>query len=92
MKRLVDDIYVALPDTMEARSGAKVLVEITRWPDAKGRQPEGKITSILGYKGDVGVDINCVMAQHKIPFSFPEAVLKEADRVSFDVALGGKTS
>lgn len=89
-ERLVDDIYVALPDTMEARSGAKVLVEITRWPDAKGRQPEGKITSILGYKGDVGVDINCVMAQHKIPFSFPEAVLKEADRVSFDVALGGK--
>mgnify|MGYP002238717799 CR=1 FL=1 len=49
-ERLVDDIYVALPDTMEARSGAKVLVEITRWPDAKGRQPEGKITSILGYK------------------------------------------
>ena len=36
------------------------------------------------------MDINCVMAQHKIPFSFPEAVLKEADRVSFDVALGGK--
>lgn len=89
-ERLVDDIYVALPDTMEARSGAKVLVEITNWPDGKGRQPEGKITSILGYKGDVGVDINCVMAQHKIPFEFPEAVLKEADRVSFNVAVDGK--
>lgn len=84
-ERLGDDIYVALPDSLEARSDAKVLVEITSWPDAKGRRPEGKIKEILGYTGDVGVDINCIMAAHKIPFAFPEPVLKEAEEVSFDV-------
>lgn len=89
-ERLIDDIYVALPDSMEARSGAKVLVEINSWPDGKGRHPEGKITQILGYTGDVGVDINCIMAAHKIPFAFPEPVLKEAETVSFDVSVTGK--
>ncbi|KAF1679191.1 ribonuclease R [Veillonella sp. R32] len=89
-ERLGDDIYVALPDSLEARSGAKVLVEITAWPDAKGRQPEGKITQILGYTGDVGVDINCIMAAHKIPFAFPESVLDEAKQVNFEVAVTGK--
>lgn len=89
-ERLGDDIYVALPDSLEARSGAKVLVEITAWPDAKGRQPEGKITQILGYTGDVGVDINCIMAAHKIPFAFPEPVLEEAKQVNFEVAVTGK--
>ncbi|WP_366511569.1 ribonuclease R [Veillonella sp.] len=89
-ERLGDDIYVALPDSLEARSGAKVLVEITAWPDAKGRQPEGKITQILGYTGDVGVDINCIMAAHKIPFAFPEPVLDEAKQVNFEVAVTGK--
>lgn len=86
-ERIVDDVYVDLNSTMEARSGAKVLVEVTEWPTSRGRHPEGRIVQILGYKGDVGLDINCIMAERKIPFSFPDAVLKEADSINTTVEL-----
>lgn len=84
-ERLVDDVYVDLKDTMDARSGAKVQVEVTDWPTIRGRHPEGKVVQILGYKGDIGLDINCIMAEHKIPFEFPENVLNEANSVNTKV-------
>lgn len=79
-ERIGEDVYIDLKDTLEARSGAKVLAEITKWPEPN-RRAEGKITQILGYEGDVGVDINVIMAKHKIPFTFPKVVLEEADAV-----------
>lgn len=89
-ERIVDDVYVELSATMDARSGAKVLVEVTEWPTSRGRHPEGRIVQILGYKGDVGLDINCIMAEHKIPFAFPDNVLQEADSINLaiDVEAG----
>lgn len=79
-ERIGEDVYVALENTMNARSGAKVLVKIISWPEKK-RKAEGIITEILGYEGDVGLDINCIMANHKIPFSFPKQVLDESLRI-----------
>ncbi len=84
-ERIGEDVYVALKDTMEARSGAKVLVQITEWP-VEGRRPEGKIIEILGYEGDTGLDISCIMAKHKIPFSFPEDVLAESTGINLTVS------
>ena len=45
------------------------------------KKPEGIITEILGYKGDVGLDINCIMANHKIPFNFPDDVIKASKKI-----------
>jgi len=70
-ERIGTDIFVDLKNTLDARSGAKVLVKITKWPEGN-KKPEGIITEVLGYKGDVGLDINCIMANHKIPFAFPK--------------------
>ena len=60
-ERIGTDIFVDLKNTLDARSGAKVLVKITKWPEGD-KKPEGIITEVLGYKGDVGLDINCIMA------------------------------
>lgn len=79
-ERIGTDIFVGLENTLDARSGAKVLVKITKWPEGD-KKPEGVITEILGYKGDVGLDINCIMANHKIPFSFPDDVIKASQRI-----------
>ena len=35
----------------------------------------------MGYKGDVGLDINCIMANHKIPFAFPKDVIKGKEKI-----------
>ena len=79
-ERIGTDIFVDLKNTLDARSGAKVLVKITKWPEGD-KKPEGIITEILGYKGDVGLDINCIMANHKIPFNFPDDVIKASKKI-----------
>lgn len=79
-ERIGTDVYVDHANNHGARSGAKVLVKLTRWPEGD-RKPEGIITDILGYKGDVGLDISCIMADHKIPFHFPQEVLDAADTI-----------
>lgn len=86
-ERIGEDIYVPLEEAGDARSGAKVLVEITKWPEER-RHAEGKITQVLGYEGDVGLDINCIMAQHKIPFAFPDDVLAESRHIDMAVVPG----
>lgn len=85
-ERIGEDIYVKLEDTLNARSGAKVLVKFTKWPEADKR-PEGVITQILGYEGDVGLDINCIMANHKIPFEFPKKVLTASEHIPMGIFL-----
>lgn len=83
-ERLGDSIYVSLDDSLGARSGAKVLVELIHWPE-NGKRAQGRITEILGYKGDIGLDINCIMAAHKIPFSFPDEVIEESKKIRVTV-------
>lgn len=83
-ERLGTDIFVDLDNTLNARSGAKVLVKITKWPEGD-KKPEGVITEILGYKGDIGLDINCIIANHKLPFSFPEDVVKASERIDLTI-------
>ena len=80
-ERLGTDIYVDLHNTLDARSGAKVLVKIIKWPEGD-KKPEGIITEVLGYKGDVGLDINCIMANYDLPFSFPEDVVKASQHIN----------
>ncbi|MBC3535983.1 ribonuclease R [Megasphaera hominis] len=85
-ERLREDIYVPLDKTKDARSSARVLVHITRWPEA-GRKAEGEITEILGYDGDKDLDIKVIMARHGLPFAFPDAVLEEANRINTQVTV-----
>ena len=79
-ERLREDIYVPLDKTLNARSSARVLVKITRWPE-ENRKAEGEITEVLGYDGDKDLDIKVIMARHGLPFDFPEAVKKEAEAI-----------
>ena len=80
-ERLREDIYVPLDKTLNARSSARVLVRITRWPE-ENRKAEGEIAEVLGYDGDKDLDIKVIMARHGLPFDFPEAVKKEAEAIN----------
>ncbi|MGM0548209.1 MAG: ribonuclease R [Bacillota bacterium] len=75
-KRICSDIFIPPEALNEAQNGQKVVAEITRWP-AKNRNPEGKITEILGDKDDAGVDIEAIIRQLNLPGEFPDKVLKE---------------
>lgn len=79
-KRISWDIFIPKEEFNGAKEGQKVIVEITRWPE-KRRNPEGRVTRVLGYKGDPGVDIAGIMYQMDIPEDFPPEVLVEADAI-----------
>src|SRR5580765_995492 len=61
--------------------GVVVEVEITQWPSAT-QSPRGRITEILGYEDDFGVDVEMVIRKHHIPHVFPPDVLEEAQEIS----------
>ncbi|MGI6704888.1 MAG: ribonuclease R [Clostridia bacterium] len=82
--RVYEDIYVPKDEFNGARTGFKVVVEITRWPE-KRRNPEGRVVEILGHKDDVGTDILSIIRQFELPEEFPEEVLEEADRVAVPI-------
>ncbi|MDI3270304.1 MAG: ribonuclease R [Bacillota bacterium] len=79
-RRLTQDIYIPRGQMGGARTGEKVLVEITRWPSPR-RGPEGRVVENLGKTGDPGVDIRSLMVQYDLPEGFPPGVLAEVDRL-----------
>lgn len=85
-ERIREDVYIPLDKTGDARSSARVLVKITRWP-GEGMKAEGEITEILGYDGDKDLDIKVIMARHGLPFDFPEDVKKEASAIDMTVVM-----
>lgn len=75
--RLFRDIFIPRDCINGAQKGQKVVVEITKWPEAS-RNAEGRIIEILGNSGDPGVDVMSIIRAYNIPYEFPEAVMREA--------------
>ena len=61
----------------EDLEGVVVDVEITDWPTPM-QQPKGRVTEILGYEDDFGVDVEIVIRKHHLPHRFPAEVLEQA--------------
>jgi ribonuclease R len=58
-----------------------VEVEIIQWPSAT-QSPRGRVTEILGYEDDFGVDVEMIIRKHHIPHVFPPEVLEEAQEIN----------
>ncbi len=72
-KKIARDIYIPKSMTKSAKDGDKVVVDITIWPDAH-RNPEGKVTEILGNEYSSGIDILSIIREHNLPDDFPAEV------------------
>ncbi|MDD7374365.1 MAG: ribonuclease R [Sarcina ventriculi] len=77
-KRIQNDIFISKKDRNGAKKGQIVMVEITRWPDGKRKNPEGKVVEILGRPGDKGIDIDIIIRKYNLPEDFPPSVLNSA--------------
>ena len=64
----------------EDLEGVVVDVEITDWPTPT-QNPRGRVTEILGYEDDFGVDVEIVIRKYHLPHRFPAEVLEEAQAV-----------
>lgn len=82
--KINQDIFVSKNDRNGAKDGDIVVVEITKWPE-KRRSPEGKITEVLGKKGDKGLDILTIIKKFGLPEEFPEKVLNFAAGIEEEI-------
>ncbi|MGK6351121.1 ribonuclease R [Parapedobacter sp. DT-150] len=77
-RKMLHDIFVPLADLNGAQDGEKVVVAITEWPE-DSKNPVGKVTHVLGKKGENNTEMNAILADFGFPLSFPQAVEHEAD-------------
>jgi ribonuclease R len=58
--------------------GMIVNVELLDYPDA-GRRAAGRVTEILGFPDDFGVDVEVIIRKHHLPHRFPPEVVEQAE-------------
>ena len=91
--RIPCDIFVPREKSKGAVNGHKVVVEITDYGDpfrpgrgGQPRNPEGRVTEILGHINDPGIDILSIVRSYEIPEEFPERVMNQAERVPQEIS------
>ncbi len=82
--RIPNDILIPADQTLNAKSGQMVVIEITTYPTATTRTV-GKIKEILGDHMAPGMEIDVAIRNHEIPNEWPDDVLREASRFEKDV-------
>ncbi len=89
-KRFDSDVYVPLSLCANAKSGEKVVAEITSYP--KGKMVGGKITEILGEGGDFYAEELSIIRSYNLYETFPSAVERQAEEVAKEkVYTDGRT-
>ena len=78
--RLRQDIFVPKKLFGGAKTGMKVVVEITEWP-TKRHSAEGRVIEVLGKAGAPGVDVLSVMRKYDLSEEFPKKVQEAAEQV-----------
>jgi ribonuclease R len=83
--RMFHDIRIPFQASKGAEDGQIVVVDITL-PPGRNQVPQGRITQILGYPGDPGIEYKMVEHKFGLPVDFTSEALKEADALP-DVVL-----
>lgn len=83
-KRIYQDIFIPKAKINGARTGDKVVVEVTKWPE-KRRNPEGEIIEVLGDSKSPGVDILSIIKKYNLPEEFPEEVEKFVEEIPEEI-------
>jgi len=78
--RIREDIYIPSGQFLGAKTGDKVVVEVSQWPEG-GKKAEGHIVEVLGKSGSPGVDILSIMRQYDLAEEFPDVVQQAANAV-----------
>ncbi len=83
-KRFYYDIFIPREKTRDAKTGQKVVVRITNWPE-KRRNPEGEIVEVLGYQDEPGIDIISIIKKYDLHLDFPVKVKKQLEEIPDEV-------
>ena len=76
--KLPDEIFVEQRFSMGALNGQKVVAKITEY-DSPTTSLTAKVTEVLGFPYDFGIDVLSVIKSYECPLEFSEKALKEAE-------------
>ena len=83
-KVLANDIFIPKDKLKGGKHGDKAVVRITDWPE-RARNPYGEVVDILGAAGENNTEINAIMAEYGLPYTYPENVEKAANKISEEI-------
>lgn len=78
------DIFVSKEHEQGAVTGSKVVVKITDY-GTHTKNPEGRITEVIGHIDDPGTDIMSIVKAYDLPEEFPDGVKKQLKSIPDEV-------
>jgi len=79
-KTINTDIFIPKNKINGAENGNKVVVKMLEWKPGD-KNPEGEILKVLGAPGEHETEIHSILAEYGLPYSFPEEVELDAEKI-----------
>ena len=79
-KFLATDIIIPKNKLKGGKTGDKAIAKITSWEDEQ-KNPKGEIIDILGVTGENTTEMHAILAEFGLPYRYPEAVEKAAEKI-----------
>lgn len=83
-RTLANDIFIPKDKLKGGKSGDKAVVKIIEWPE-RAKNPIGQVIDILGKAGDNNTEMHAILAEYGLPYVYPAAVEKAADRIPAEI-------
>ncbi|MCM1356640.1 MAG: ribonuclease R [Staphylococcus sp.] len=80
-KFLATDIFIPKAKLKGGKTGDKAVVRIVDWKE-DSKNPSGEVVDILGRAGENNAEIHAILAEFGLPYKYPAAVEKAADKIS----------
>ncbi|WP_321478762.1 ribonuclease R [uncultured Bacteroides sp.] len=84
-RTLANDIFIPREKLKGGKTGDKAIVKVTEWPD-KAKNPIGQVLDILGKAGDNTTEMHAILAEFGLPYIYPNAVEKAADKIPAEIS------
>lgn len=79
-KFLATDIFIPKAKLKGGCTGDKAIVRIIGWKE-DSKNPTGEVVDILGRTGENNAEIHAILAEFGLPYKYPAAVEKAADKI-----------
>ena len=84
-RTLANDIFIPKEKLKGGKTGDKAIVKVVEWPD-KAKNPIGQVIDILGRAGDNTTEMHAILAEFGLPYVYPAAVEKAADKIPAEIS------
>ena len=81
----VHDIIIPKRKLKGGKTDDRAVVKVTQWPDADHKNILGEVVDVLGHSGDNDTEMNAILAKYQLPYKYPEAVERAADKITGEI-------